>query len=128
MKVIGKKRLFTALWVLCSVLFMQLALAAYACPGIAPAVMEQTVRADMPDCSGMDMTQPALCHAHDQAGNQSLDKPQSPDIQPFIAATLLLSIADIDMAYRPAAPHTDQPLLSRATAPPHAIQHCCFRI
>lgn len=130
MKLHRKSRLFAALLALFSMLFMQLAVAAYACPTVAQGEprAEMRVHADMQGCGGMDMAQPALCHAHVHADKQSLDKPPLPDVQPFIATALLLTIADIGNHSLPAESQPDNRLLVRATAPPHSIQHCCFRI
>ncbi|MES2535575.1 MAG: hypothetical protein V4632_06845 [Pseudomonadota bacterium] len=130
MKMIPRSRLIAALLALVSMLFMQLALAGYVCPGATtgPGV-ESAVMSDMPDCQSMDMEQPSLCQAYGQAGNQSLDKPNLPQVQPFIPAALTLVLlavkltADISATVQP-----DAFLLTRATAPPLAIQHCCFRI
>ena len=50
---------FFAMW---SLLFSQLALANYVCPGQAdPAAMSAMMAAGM-HCDGMDQAQPALCH------------------------------------------------------------------
>lgn len=76
----------------------------------------------------MDMEQPSLCHAQDQVGNQSLDKPQLPPVQPFVPLGLVQAIVFIDAAYHP-LPSQPRPLyLTRATAPPLSIRNCCFRI
>jgi hypothetical protein len=132
MKLHRKSRLFAALLALFSMLFMQLAVAAYACPTVGATQgeprAEMRVHADMQGCGGVDTAQPALCHAHVHADKQSLDKPQLPDVQPFIATALLLAIADIGIHALSAEPQPDNRLLVRATAPPHSIQHCCFRI
>lgn len=117
MKVWLPSRVITALIALVSVLFMQFAVASYACPAVK-----------VDNCHGMDMEQPSLCHAHEQAGNQSLDKPPVPPVAPFVPATLVtLLVAD-----KPVQPsqtdRADTFFLTRATAPPLAIRHCCFRI
>lgn len=127
-------RLFTALIVLFSMLFMQLAVASYVCPGHMtgseiPALSSDIRSAAMADCAGMDEEQPALCHAHaeDPYAKQSLDKPQVPDVQPFVFAGLTLTLQAIDIA----ALQQHQPQLSylvRSSAPPIAIRNCCFRI
>lgn len=123
-----------ALIALFSMLFMQLAVASYACPNMrtgpqgAVIAMSPDATAMSSDCMGMDMEQPSLCHAQDQVGNQSLDKPQLPDVQPFVPVGLVQALATFDAAYRP-LPSQPRPLyLTRATAPPLSIRHCCFRI
>lgn len=129
---------FVAVFVaLFSMLFMQLALASYACPGVSigngddMAAMAAGVAAPvMADCEGMDQSQPALCHAHaqDQQSKQSLDKPQSPDVPPFIAVGLVLASYSIHIAARPLPPQPDSAFLAHSSAPPLSIRHCCFRI
>ena len=122
-------RFVAALIALFCMLFMQLAVASYACPNIGmgqdqgPAAMSPAS-----GCMGMDMEQPSLCHAHDQTGKQSLDKPDLPQVQPFIAVELMQALIFIDVAYRPLATQPLASLLMRATAPPLAIRNCCFRI
>ena len=110
-------RSFSALFALLALLFAQIALASYACPTAG-------------DCGGMplDSQQPALCHAHGQQGDQSLDKPSAPLPDPVattpvpaLPGTLLDPLILI-------APSPLQSLLSRATAPPLALRHCCLRI
>lgn len=137
MKPSRSSRIVAALVALFSMLFMQLAVAAYACPGLSiagdadmSAMSAGGGTPAMSDCEGMDQTQPALCQAHaqDQQSKQSLDKPQSPDVQPFIAVGLVLASYSIDIAARPLPPQPESAFLARSTAPPLAISHCCFRI
>jgi hypothetical protein len=105
-----------------TLLFMQLATAAYACPatiGAAPAAVEM---AEMPGCDGnmpgtMDPNQPLLCQAHCQQGSQAahaspaLDTPSTP---------VLLAVLDWSLAKGlPAALSTRcLPVLSAGAAPP----------
>lgn len=123
-----KTKLLTAFSALLSIFFMQLAVAAYACPGAAHNLSssnDATLHQNMPGCKKMDMQQPALCHAYCEAENFSLDKPQLPQVQPFLALTLI----DVVTTTSPAL--TAQPplfLLKRIGAPPLTIQNCCFRI
>ncbi|MES2153029.1 MAG: hypothetical protein V4508_24895 [Pseudomonadota bacterium] len=118
-------RILIACLTLFCMLYMQLAMAAYVCPGQgAPAATA------MADCVDMDMTQPALCHAHmqNEGAKQSLDKAATPDVAPFIASALAASIDLIERALVPHAGGAPAPVLARSTAPPIAIRHCCFRI
>ena len=75
----------------------------------------------------MDPEQPALCHAHAQQGDQSLDKPAVPLPQPAV----LQGLAS-DWGADPGIPHgstgDQRSLLARATVPPVALRHCCLRI
>ena len=58
------RRFATALFVVLSMLFAQLALAAYVCPlEAATAATVAMMEAGVP-CEGMDEQQPALCHQH----------------------------------------------------------------
>ena len=57
-------RLTTALFVVLSLLFSQLALANYACPGQADVEAMAAMMATGQPCDGMDPQQPALCHEH----------------------------------------------------------------
>jgi hypothetical protein len=113
---------------------MQLAVAAYACPTITAGHGDDMMSMSTDDtsmamshCAGMDKAQPNLCNVHDQVGNQSLDKPNSPQVQPFIAATLTLLYdhADVAKPYIPVEPTS--PDLARTIVPPLAIRNCCFR-
>lgn len=129
-------RFFTALVALFCMLFMQLALAAYACPVVDGDQDGATLSAsagmpdqDMPGChEGKDQVQPSLCHAYGQAGNQSLDKPHIPHVQPFIEAGLALLLIPVEIAYPPVGVRPELTLLARATAPPLSIRNCCFRL
>jgi len=125
-------RLVAALIAMISLLFAQLALASYVCPGIAmPTAMATAMddsMQDMADCSGMDMQQPALCHAHDHVGQQSLDKPDVPQVAPFAAVGLALLVLPLNTVTLSTASPLDNTWLARATSPPLAIRHCCFRI
>lgn len=147
MKFTRPSRLIAVAVMLLSMLFMQLAVAAYACPGLVPSdaqygqtkvVVEQEAQdtvmsaealaVDMSDCVAKDPVQPNLCHAHDQAGNQSLDKPVTPAVLPFVPAALILIRVTEDSRDYANLSQEQAPPLTRATAPPIAIQHCCFRI
>lgn len=136
MRLSRSSRFATALVALVCVLFAQLAVAAYVCPGMQIAEWEGMAGemvADagehkMPDCESMDTEQPVLCHAHLQVGDQSLDKPGTPNLPAAMAASLVLTLVSMDTAYLPAASHADAPWLRRSSDPPLSIQHCCFRI
>ena len=140
MKPSRPSRLITAVVVLLSMLFMQLAVAAYACPvllgtsnqamPVEAMVMDQSNmdQTAMNGCPGKDIVQPSLCHAHDHSGSQSLDKPVLPDVVPFIPSALVATLIVLDPADRPAYFTPDLTLLMRTTAPPLSIRNCCFRI
>lgn len=122
----------TVLFALFSLLFMQLAVAGYACPGngAKAAEISAMTQAGMPCAESMvmnmDSAQPNLCHAHCQVGQQSADKYQTPSPPAIdtLPADLTLQIAIPLFALAPLQP----PHLQRTTAPPLAIRNCCFRL
>ena len=131
-----KHRLLTALLALLGMLFMQFAVAAYACPrlqagnadgpSMSPHAADQAP--GMPDCGEPDADSPALCHAHCHDGQSSLDKPEARTPAPVFVTLMVLPAA-----FEPAVPRRGPPaeapsLLRRPTAPPIAIRHCCYRI
>lgn len=134
MRLSRSSRFIAAAIALFSILFMQLAVAAYACPELLTQ-NSQTMYASvgMPDaemtgCHDMDPVQPSLCHAYGQAGNQSLDKPAVPPLQPFMAIGFGLPLSPLDLTYPPAFTLPATSFLTHAPAPPLAIRNCCFRI
>jgi hypothetical protein len=135
MKLSRPSRFVVAAITLFSILFMQLAVAAYACPVLRVDHPSQAMTAavDMPAgemtaCHDMDPVQPSLCHAYGQAGNQSLDKPAVPPLQPFMAVGFGLTVSPLDLTYPPAFTFPRTSFLTHASAPPLAIRNCCFRI
>ena len=78
-----------------ALLFAQLALASYACPGQAEAAaMAQMMAAGQP-CEGMDQAQPTLCHQHAAGAAQSFENvklpaPSLPAIVQVLAVPLVL--------------------------------------
>jgi hypothetical protein len=135
MRLPRKHRFLTALIALVGMLFMQLAVASYACPGLQSrdtaeiaAGSPEVVRSTTP-CEQPDPEQPALCHAHCQDGKSSLSKHESPTVSPaavFVAAPLHVP----EPAFAGGMPGVEPSpsLLQRITAPPISIRHCCFRI
>lgn len=126
-------RIFAALIALFSMLFMQLAVAAYACPAqeiIHAVEMADMMHAmpEMSDCTETDLEQPHLCHADAQSGHQSLDKPSVPDFVPFAPDVLAAAFYFITLDNRPLINWDSPPSLAKSTAPPIAIRNCCFRI
>jgi hypothetical protein len=127
-----RHRVFTVLFALCSLLFMQLAVAGYSCPGFEMRVMEISAmaKAGMPCAESMSMApddeQPNLCSAHCQSaqsasGDYALQVPVLAAVGGVGASLSLLSLAPAGLA-------PEAPLLARATPPPIAVRHCCFRI
>lgn len=129
MKLPRIRRILAALITMFSLLFAQLAVAAYACPDLAMTAMAaKAAQEAMPGCTDMDMAQPGLCEAHCANGHQSLDTPANPPIAAFVPSRLVAILPALEFLV-PATPIQANPsLLARATAPPMAIRHCCFRI
>ncbi|MET3107640.1 hypothetical protein AAKU67_001916 [Oxalobacteraceae bacterium GrIS 2.11] len=127
MKTLTSFRVSVACLALFSMLFMQLAVAAYACP----MMMGNAISASsMANCDGMDAEQSALCHLHATGDNakQSSDKPELPQVQPFVPAGLMLAIQVVDVTESSSQTRPVSLSLIRSTAPPISILHCCFRI
>lgn len=122
-------RFLAALVATAGVLFAQLAVAAYACPmadeiaAMAGMPLQQSGCGDM----AMDSDQPALCQAHCQQGDQSLDKPSAafPDQGSWVQVREICSASP--QAPTVVSPGEQLSLLSRATAPSVALRHCCLR-
>lgn len=126
-----RPRLITVLFALFSLLFMQLAVAGYACPmdGKASemAAMDDAAMPCAGEMSPMDTEQPALCHAHCQSTQQAADKFQT--AMPVIAvAAGFAYVLEPVRIFSPVPRPAQAPLLLRSTAPPIAVRNCCFRI
>ena len=67
-------RFALTLLVMVSVLFSQLALAGYVCPGLDRAEAMTQAMAEGAPCEGMDTAQPVLCHQHAADASQSFEK------------------------------------------------------
>jgi len=118
---------FAALIAMASVLFSQLAVSAYACPGAASMQAMAAAVHEMPGCD--EMTAPggrsAICQAHCVQGDQSLDK-----------ATVTVPAAAMSspwaVEWNTPREGRSEPaqasLLERPTGPPLAVRHCRFRI
>ena len=66
-------RLTTTILVVLSLLFSQLALAGYVCPGQSDAEAMAAMMAAGQPCEGMDQAQPTLCHQHATGTAQSFE-------------------------------------------------------
>jgi hypothetical protein len=66
-------RRVTAFFVVVSLLFAQLALASYVCPGSAGAIAMAEAMAAGEPCQGMDTAQPVLCHQSAAASTPTLE-------------------------------------------------------
>lgn len=134
MKLRRKYRVLTALVALCGVLFTQLAIAAYICPGLTAGSVPRAMAAvespmqSMPGCDQADPLNPALCQAHCQDETSSLAKTEMPAVSPAMVIVSSIPIPlepFVSTSGRDAEPDS---LLLRITSPPISIRHCCFRI
>lgn len=121
-----RHRLITVVFALFSLLFMQLAVASYVCSVDNKAVA--TAEAAMP-CAGemvVDTEQVALCHAHCQSDQQSLEKAQTHTPMGAFATgvTYPFELTEVDWSVS----QDYMPSQLRTTALPIAIRNCCFRI
>jgi hypothetical protein len=125
-----RTRFLAAVVALFGLLFMQLAVAAYACPKLVQphAVMLDALGQPMANCPEVDKQSPSLCQAHSQKAPQSLDKADPPSIQPFIALGLVASIVAPELTAESGLDNAASFLRARSTAPPIAIRNCCFRL
>lgn len=135
-----RSRFRSALAVLFSMLFVQLAVAGYVCPldarqaagGAMPVVQaEQAGHEAMPGCteaSDQDVAfSTSVCHAHCQVEYQSLDRHELPAFHaalpdPILAIVVLATSADgVEEVF-------SQPVsMTRATSPSISIRNCCFQ-
>jgi hypothetical protein len=127
-------RLAAACIALFSILFMQLAVAAYACPNLIPAPPAamldsagEVMANSMADCQEMDPHSPALCDAHTHKLASSLDKPDAPAVPAFVAAGFALALLWPEKAAP--LPHPPPVFLHACgTSPPIALRHCRFHL
>jgi hypothetical protein len=84
----------TAFFVVVSLLFSQLALASYVCPGQLDAeAMAARMQAGVP-CDGMDQTQPVLCHQHSADPAKTFESITLPAVaQPAVVQVLVVPLA-----------------------------------
>jgi len=71
-------RCTTAFFVVLSLLFSQLALANYVCPGQSDTAAMAAMMAAGEPCEGMDQAQPTLCHQHSTGTAQSFEAVKVP--------------------------------------------------
>lgn len=122
----ARNRFITVLLLLTCLLFAQVAVAAYVCPGGSVVAAE----ASMPCAESMNMSVdeqlPALCHAHCKVNHQKADTYQMPVLAslPYLGADYLA----FQILALPAQSPLQSSLLSRTTFPTLAIRHCCFRL
>ena len=115
-----------------AILFIQMAVAGYACPSAGNTAPVQVARGEVMsvDCDQMagmlDPAAPSLCYAHCHNHEQSADHADSPALPPGLFAALYWLAAPPLVEPKVVTP--DAVVLHAALPPPHAILHCCFRI
>lgn len=133
MKVSRHSRFITALVALVSLLFMQFATAAYACPDLqlgkahmATSVADWLDVDAMPGCAKIDRKLANLCKAHCDVASQSVDtSPHGVIEAPVMPLVAVVAATDI---HRPTKPTCQSSLLTRTTAPPLSQRFCVLRI
>ena len=118
-------RLAAAFFVVWSLLYSQLALASYACPGQADAqAMAAMMDAGVP-CQGMDQQQPALCHEHAADPGKAFE----PIKLPAAAAPAIVQMIELpsalDASHARAAPTSERP---EVRPPPDPLFLCTLRL
>lgn len=117
-----------------TILFAQLATAAYACPAMrasddaaAPAASTLPCAQMMGAAMLLDPDQPGLCQQHCQFGNtqQAGDPAQALALSEVNRVVLFVVNPALDTAVASARGAIQQP--RREAAPPHSVLHCCYR-
>ncbi|WP_395058634.1 hypothetical protein [Polaromonas sp.] len=127
-----RQRFVTVLFALMSLLFMQLAVAAYACPATNSAQHSgMAMNSGMPCAESMtafvpDDEQPSLCAAHCKADQQTADS--NPSLGLAAPAMLASDYPLLRMNLPSRVEPLEAPLLTRTHAPSVAVRHCCFRL
>lgn len=128
------KRALIAIIATSSLLFMQLAAAAYVCAGTAGSAPEAMNMAPCSKgassgCRHLDTTRIALCTAQAYASNEITSVLRIPKL-PVVTSNAWFAafsvVADSD-EFRQPSPHAP-PGLTRAIFPSLSIRNCCYRI
>ncbi len=132
-----RKRFCTVLFALVNLLFMQLAVAGYSCPGgltktIKVAETSTVAQTAMPCVGSMDLTmddeQPSLCHAYDKADSQSAVTYQLPGLASLADLASDFPLPRVTVTVTSLGVPLQAPLLARTTVQSVAVRHCCFRL
>ena len=95
-----RQRRWLASWLIATLLFMQLATAAYACPAETASRQAGKGMVDMPGCTmgqAMDSQQPQLCKAHCQQGQQAVNPVHAGDASTFPVLLTVLNWAPVSL-------------------------------
>ena len=118
------RRLITTLFAGFALLFSQLVLANYVCPGQGSEAMAEMMASGAP-CEGMDAAQPVLCHQHAAGAAQSAEAAKLPVASlPMILQVLAIPPVP-DLATAEALPRAAR---GRARPPPDPIFLATLRL
>jgi len=131
-----RKRFAIVLFALVNLLFMQLAVAAYTCPGGQSKVggdqIAAMAQAGMPCAESLTLTmddeQPSLCAAHCKADQQTADKHQMPGLASLADLASDFPLPRVTVTVTSLGVPLQAPLLARTTVQSVAVRHCCFRL
>ena len=135
MRLTRTARTWWARLLIASLLFLQLASAAYACAmHSTPPV--NTAMAGMPcaqamaggDMATMDPDQPGLCHEHCKGGSQTIEPAATVALTVPVMVELFVVAAPVAPAGAASGRQAGQVERDSAPPPPHTILHCCLRI
>ena len=116
-------------WVcLSALLYLQLAVAVYACPtqtDVGTPISANLASAAQP-CQGMDQEQPKLCDQHCVQASQSVDTQQHSAVN--VPVLPLIAIIDQPDFHLPTRPSVDQGLLVKVVDPPPLVRFGVLRI
>lgn len=120
-------------WLIASLLFLQLASAAYACTmgtGAAePSMAGMPCAQQMAEgfAPALDPEQPGLCLEHCKGGSQTVEPSHSP--APLLPALVaLFVVAPVEPVADASAWLAQDRRRERAPPPAHSILHCCYRL
>lgn len=130
MRISKLSRVVSAIIVIFSLLFVQLAVASFVCPELNAPIDATIPNGDtqIDHCAQVNAEQSSLCHAHCEPDTQLSHTTYVSPIQPFIATELTLMICDTYVVASAHGAERQAVMLQRSTAPPLAIRNCCFRI
>jgi hypothetical protein len=107
-------RLTTTFFVVLSLLFSQLALASYVCPGQQDAeAMAAMAEAGQP-CDGMDNAQPVLCHQHSADPAKTVEAVKLP----VVGLPAIVQVIELPPALGAEAAHALPPTATSEAQPP----------
>lgn len=128
-------RIWWSRWLIASLLFLQMASAAYAC-AMPSAAADAASMAGQPCAQFMDdgalpaldPEQPGLCLEHCRGGSQTVDQQATASLAvPALVALFFLEAANEQPA-EASAWQAQRRNRDRAPPPAHSILHCCYRI